>query len=109
MTKTLTIDALVSTAERTANTPTLLALYAIRKEMRRLVDLLDGECTLPDGSNADTLHAHALLGDFAPCTLCGEPTSGAGCVTGQASGPNGVILRDGEVAHAGCLEDVRGY
>jgi hypothetical protein len=36
----------------------------LKKELRRCVDLLDGECKLPDGSNADTRNAHALLGDF---------------------------------------------
>ena len=36
---------------------------AILSEMRRMVLLLDGQCTLPDGSNADTSAAHALLGD----------------------------------------------
>lgn len=41
------------------------AVDEMRAEMRRLVDLLDGECMLPDGSNADTSKAHALLGDFA--------------------------------------------
>lgn len=34
------------------------------RELRRLVDLLDGDCTLPDGSSADTTWAHAVLGDF---------------------------------------------
>ena len=37
----------------------------LRQELRRCLTLLDGECTLPDGSNADTRNAHALLGDFA--------------------------------------------
>lgn len=36
----------------------------LRLELRRCIDLLDGECTRPDGSNADTTNAHALLGDF---------------------------------------------
>ena len=40
-------------------------MATIRKELRRCVDLLDGECVRPDGSNADTTNAHALLGDFA--------------------------------------------
>lgn len=34
------------------------------EELARCVALLDGACTLPDGSNADTRNAHALLGDF---------------------------------------------
>lgn len=33
-------------------------------ELRRCVDLLDGACVLPDGSNADTSQAHHLLRDF---------------------------------------------
>lgn len=37
---------------------------ALQLELRRCVDLLDGYCTCPDGSNADTRNAHALLGDF---------------------------------------------
>lgn len=81
--------------------------------LRRLVDLLDGDCTLPDGSNADTMEAHALLGDFdenAPdCMLCGCRTTLDNRVVGQASGPRGVILHDDEIAHATCLREVRGY
>lgn len=42
-----------------------IRLANILAEMRRLVDLLDGDCTMPDGSNADTSQAHAMLGDFA--------------------------------------------
>lgn len=38
-------------------------------EMRRLVNLLDGDALLPDGSNADTTLAHALLGDFSEPNL----------------------------------------
>ena len=38
----------------------------LREELRRCVALLDGECTMPDGSNADTQRAHALLGDLEP-------------------------------------------
>jgi hypothetical protein len=37
---------------------------ALKNELQRCVDLLDGECTRPDGSNADTTEAHALLGHF---------------------------------------------
>lgn len=33
-------------------------------ELRCLVTLLDGPCQLPDGSNASTVLAHELLGDF---------------------------------------------
>ena len=33
------------------------------RQLRRLADLLDGDCTLPDGSNADTSWLHAQLGD----------------------------------------------
>jgi hypothetical protein len=40
---------------------TLLKLIG---ELARCVHLLDGACRLPDGSNADTRNAHALLGDF---------------------------------------------
>ena len=36
----------------------------IEMELRRCVELLDGECMRQDGSNADTTNAHALLGDF---------------------------------------------
>ena len=39
-------------------------IIALRAELMRCVFLLDGACTLPDGSNADTSNAHALLGDF---------------------------------------------
>jgi hypothetical protein len=34
---------------------------AVRHELVRLVRICDTEATLPDGSNADTLGAHALL------------------------------------------------
>ena len=53
----------------------------IRQELRRCVDLLDGECTRPDGSNADTTNAHALLGDFAEpanSMLLGAPVARSG-------------------------------
>ena len=39
-------------------------IIKMRAELARCVSLLDGACTLPDGSNADTSKAHALLGDF---------------------------------------------
>ena len=39
-------------------------IIALRAELTRCVFLLDGACVLPDGSNADTRKAHALLGDF---------------------------------------------
>lgn len=42
-----------------------------------------------------------------PCTLCGTSVPLAERVVGQASGPRGVILHDGEVAHAACLEAAR--
>lgn len=85
----------------------------LRAELRRLVDLLDGPCTLPDGTNADTTVAHALLGDFRrhradpACMLCGGwvddlDRASNNVVVGQASGPDGVILHDDEVAHRTC-------
>jgi regulator of RNase E activity RraB len=39
-------------------------IEAMRRELRRLVDLCDTEATMFDGSNPDTRAAHALLGDF---------------------------------------------
>jgi hypothetical protein len=36
----------------------------LRAELQRCVLLLDGDATMPDGSNADTMTAHELLGDF---------------------------------------------
>lgn len=80
----------------------------LRAELRRLVEHIDATDTSgPDGSSFDTRAAHALLGDFdtRPCTLCGGDTYPHERVVGQASGPRGVILHDGEIAHATCLED----
>lgn len=39
-------------------------IEAMRRELRRLVNLCDTEATMFDGSNPDTRAAHALLGDF---------------------------------------------
>jgi len=41
------------------------------------------------------------------CVLCGCDIPWAELVTGQASGPRGVILHDGEVAHARCFQGAK--
>lgn len=39
-----------------------------------------------------------------PCTLCGVPVASHQRVVGQASGPQGTILHDDEIAHRDCLD-----
>lgn len=42
------------------------------------------------------------------CVLCDQPAfPDSVFVVGQASGPSGVILADGEIAHPACLETAR--
>lgn len=43
-----------------------------------------------------------------PCALCGDQIPLDELVTGQASGPRGVVLHDGEVAHRECFEEAKG-
>lgn len=39
-------------------------INALEVELRKCVTMMDGECTMKDGSNANTWDAHKLLGDY---------------------------------------------
>lgn len=68
-------------------------LHGLKCELRRCVTLLDGDCTMPDGSNADTQNAHALLGDWdevkiVTCTACdGRGEDCTHCCNGSVTKP----------------------
>ncbi len=64
-------DAMLAAKARTAQSNDQIAdaieihiIDQMRQELARCVHLLDTDCCMPDGSNADTLKAHMILASF---------------------------------------------
>jgi len=79
--------------------------------LRALLDVADDA---DDGAAKDYSDGFLLSRELAlpavagACVLCDRPVTEAERVTGQASGPRGVVLHDGEVAHAPCFTILSG-